>query len=213
MQMCPLCLNNDISFFCEDKKRVYRRCRQCLLVFVEDKFILSAEDEKAIYDLHENDVNDQGYRKFLSRLVNPLLERLSPGSSGLDFGCGPGPALAEMMKEAGHKMSLYDLYYYPDQSTLEQKYDFITSTEVVEHIKDSQKLFDTFDTLLNDKGTLGLMTKLVIDQNAFSKWHYKNDQTHIRFFSEETFLWIAKKYEMKVNFFNKDVIIFEKQNS
>ena len=211
--MCPLCLNNDISFFCEDKKRVYRRCRQCLLVFVEDKFILSAEDEKAIYDLHENDVNDQGYRKFLSRLVNPLLERLSPGSSGLDFGCGPGPALAEMMKEAGHKMSLYDLYYYPDQSTLEQKYDFITSTEVVEHIKDSQKLFDTFDTLLNDKGTLGLMTKLVIDQNAFSKWHYKNDQTHIRFFSEETFLWIAKKYEMKVNFFNKDVIIFEKQNS
>ena len=210
---CPLCSSKENFLFSEDKRRAYLRCKKCLLVFVEDQYILSESDEKAIYDLHENDVNDQGYRKFLSRLAKPLNEFIPPGSSGLDFGCGPGPALAEMLKEDGHNMSLYDLYYHPNQSSLKQKYDFITSTEVVEHIRDSKELFENFDSLLKGNGVLGLMTKLVIDKDAFSNWHYKNDQTHIRFFSEGTFQWIAKKLGMKVNFFNKDVIIFEKQNS
>ncbi|MGB2360319.1 MAG: methyltransferase, partial [Porticoccaceae bacterium] len=63
---------------------------------------MSSAAEKAIYDQHQNSPDDLQYRRFLSRLTEPLLERLGPCSRGLDFGCGPGPTLSVMMAEQGH---------------------------------------------------------------------------------------------------------------
>ena len=40
--------------------------------------IIPRQEEKAQYDLHENDPYDLGYRKFLSRLTDPLLAKLPP---------------------------------------------------------------------------------------------------------------------------------------
>ena len=68
-------------------------------MFVPRSYHLSAADEKAQYDLHENDPNDPGYRAFLDRLAGPLDKRLAPHSHGLDFGCGPGPTLSVMLEE------------------------------------------------------------------------------------------------------------------
>ncbi len=39
-----------------------------------------------------------------------------------------------MLEEAGHNMALYDLYYHPDTCVLEKQYDFMTATEVIEHL-------------------------------------------------------------------------------
>ena len=208
---CPLCLNSAYSHFHRDKKRDYFRCSNCQLVFVPEDQFLSDSEEKAIYDLHENDVSDEGYRKFLNRLASPLTEKLPPGSHGLDFGCGPGPALADMLVLNGFKVDLYDLFYYPDKSKLKDKYDFITATEVIEHIKDSANAFCYFEDRLKSGGILGLMTKLVIDLEAFSKWHYKNDQTHIRFFSAETFEWVAENWAFHLEIIGKDVILLQKK--
>lgn len=114
------------------------------------------------------------------------------------------------MEEKGFKMNLYDLYYHPQKESLDKQYDFICSTEVIEHIKDSKALLNLFLNCLKENGTIGIMTKLVSSQEAFSNWHYKNDQTHIRFFSKETFEWIAKQWNLSVHFFGKDVIVFTK---
>ena len=87
---------------------------------------LSPEQEREIYQLHDNDPSHPGYRTFLSKLTEPLLERLPSGASGLDFGCGPGPALAQMLEAEGMAVSLYDPYFYPSAVALDQTYDFIT---------------------------------------------------------------------------------------
>ncbi|MCK5520725.1 MAG: hypothetical protein KAI81_06405, partial [Candidatus Marinimicrobia bacterium] len=97
---CPLCNYSNIEFYFEDKFRHYLHCPVCDLVFVPSEFHLSPEAEKTRYDLHNNNPKDPGYQKFLSRLSNPLLQELSTQQSGLDFGCGPGPALAQMMEKA-----------------------------------------------------------------------------------------------------------------
>lgn len=208
---CPLCLNSAYSHFYRDKKRDYFRCSNCQLVFVPDDQLISDSAEKAIYDLHENEIGDEGYRNFLNRLAAPLTEKLTPGSHGLDFGCGPGPALADMLTLNGFKMDLYDLFYYPDKSKLRDKYEFITATEVIEHIKDCENAFNYFEDKLKSGGILGLMTKLVIDQEAFSKWHYKNDLTHIRFYSLETFKWVAENRGFDLEIIGKDVILLQKK--
>ena len=108
-------------------------------------------------------------------------------------------------------MDLYDLFYYPDKSKLKDKYEFITATEVIEHIKDSANAFNYFEDKLKSGGILGLMTKLVIGQEAFSKWHYKNDLTHIRFYSLETFKWVAENRGFDLEIIGKDVILLQKK--
>ena len=120
---------------------------------------------------------------FLSRLALPLLDRLPPLSSGLDYGCGPGPLLAEILKQAGHGVELFDPFYADHPQHLQNRYDFITCTEVAEHFRRPGIEFERLFGLLKPSGRLGLMTKLVIDADAFAHWHYKNDQTHISFLS------------------------------
>ena len=207
---CPLCGANSAQDFHQDKKRSYLRCDICKLVFVPSRFHLSQLDEKAEYDLHENDLDDQGYQQFLSHLTLPLLDRVAPNSSGLDFGCGPDSALPRLIESAGHQVALYDKYYMPDRSVLLDRYDFITVTEVVEHLKAPLEIFEQLWDMLKPKGTLGIMTKLVIDQDRFTRWHYKNDPTHICFFCETTFKWLADRLGAKLEFIGSDVIFLTK---
>jgi SAM-dependent methyltransferase len=209
---CILCKSTDIFHFHKDNTRSYFRCDSCKLVFVPSKYWLSAKDEKAEYDLHQNDPSDRGYQRFLSRLSKPLLKRLGPHQKGLDFGCGPGPALSPLFEKKGHEMDLYDPFYYHDNSVLTKSYDFICATEVVEHLKNPDQVFATCFKLLNPHGWLGIMTKLVIDQRAFRTWHYIRDMTHICFYSRETFIYIANRYHAHIQFADKDVILLRKKS-
>ena len=207
---CPLC-QSESYFFHEDTKRSYLRCRQCTLIFVSPEFLPTREEEKAQYDLHENNPSDKGYRNFLNRLVKPLTERLSPKSSGLDFGCGPGPTLSAMMQEAGHKMSLYDPIYYPNDNLLTESYDFITATEVFEHLHEPAKDLKILFNALNPDCWLGIMTKRTRDKESFSQWHYIQDPTHVCFWSEATFHWLANQWQAVVEFSAADVVLIQKK--
>lgn len=207
---CPLCGASATGPYHRDRRRDYLACGRCALVFVPAHQHLSAAAEKAEYDLHRNDPTDAGYRRFLSRLATPLLARLPAGSRGLDFGCGPGPALARMLEEAGHRVTLYDRFYADDPAVLVGQYDFITATEVAEHLRDPGPELERLWGLLRPGGVLGLMTKLVIDLEAFSRWHYKNDQTHVCFFSRDTFAWLAARWGAALTIHGQDVILLEK---
>jgi hypothetical protein len=211
--ICPLCKKEEAGFFSLDLRRNYWRCAVCGLVFVPSSQFLSAEKEKQRYDLHQNSFDDAGYRRFLSRLFVPMQKRLAPGCRGLDFGSGPAPALSRMFEEAGHRMTLFDCYYEPDSTVLDVPYDFITAAEVVEHLRDPERELQRLWTCLRDGGTLGIMTQFAVSQDAFSQWHYKNDLTHVCFFSQATFAWLADKWNADVKFPDNGVALFHKKAS
>ncbi|MCL9782887.1 methyltransferase domain-containing protein [Vibrio sp. S4M6] len=213
MYHCPLCQSTDTRHYHSDKRRDYFQCFDCQLVFVDPKQRLAPAEEKAEYDLHENDASDIGYRKFLSRLVNPLANKLVANSHGLDFGCGPGPTLSLMLSDLGHTTALYDVYFYPDKGSLHNQYDYVTATEVIEHLYHPGAVWQQWLGLLKMGGWLGLMTKLVKDVEAFSKWHYKNDLTHVVFFSRETFEFLAKRDKLHLEFIGNDVILLRKTSN
>jgi 2-polyprenyl-3-methyl-5-hydroxy-6-metoxy-1,4-benzoquinol methylase len=208
---CPLCDCEVTEFYYQDKKRSYQQCSRCALVFVAKPFHLTPLQEKAEYDKHENSVDDIGYRSFLARLTEPLIKQLAEGSKGLDFGCGSGPALMAMLEEKGFAMQGYDVYYRNDQSVLNTSYDFITMTEVIEHLAKPKAVLEQLLALLNTAGKLGIMTKLVIDKEAFSHWHYKNDPTHIAFYSLETFAYFAEYYQLEFQQVANDAFIFSRR--
>ncbi|MEJ2742987.1 MAG: class I SAM-dependent methyltransferase [Gammaproteobacteria bacterium] len=215
---CPLChlanpascTSQTSSYFHHDKQRIYLRCQSCHLVYVPPQYHLSFEEQKCVYDQHENHAEHTGYRHFLSRLLNPLLTRLPSSSSGLDFGCGPSPVLAGMIQSAGHHVTLYDPLYANNPAVLHAQYDFITATEVIEHVFDPARELNTLWNCLRPNGILALMTKLVKDQNAFTTWHYIRDITHINFFSPETFQWLSQCWHTECEFIGADVMLFRK---
>jgi len=206
---CPLCGGGGCGLFFEDVKRRYIRCGSCGLVFVPERYWLSSEEERAEYDLHENTADDAGYRQFLSRLTTPLLEKLPLNQHGLDFGCGPGPALPDMLAAHGHQVELYDPFYADHPSALNTPYDFICATEVVEHLRDPGQVFTTLFSLLKPGGWLGIMTKMVRDLDAFSNWHYIRDPTHICFYHRDTFAYLAQRFNARLEFVGQDVVLFQ----
>jgi len=207
---CPLCGGDNPGLYFGDKNRGYLSCPECRLVFVPREFFLTREAERAEYDLHTNDPADPGYRKFLSRLSRPMLERLRPGQKGLDFGCGPGPAMHELFTAYGHAVDLYDPFYANNPDVFSNTYDFITATEVVEHFHHPGRVFDRLFDLLRCGGWLGIMTKLVLDKDKFSHWHYIRDLTHICFYSRATFTHIAQRHRASLFFIGNDLILLQK---
>ena len=152
---CPVCLAAAARAFLTIQGRDYWRCTECGATFLEPTQRPDAAAERAHYDSHRNEIDDPGYRRFLARLTVPLLERLAPGSRVLDYGCGPGPALAAMLTEAGHDVCLYDPFYRPDTAVLEGPYDAITCTEVVEHFHEPMQELVRLRALLRPGGLLG----------------------------------------------------------
>lgn len=208
---CPLCLGSDNHFYHQDNKRSYFQCQHCRLVFADANSHLTADAEVAIYQQHENNPLDQRYRAFLNKLAAPLLQRLgNTGLSGLDFGCGPGPTLSLMLQEAGQQMAVFDPYFANQPEVLTKQYDFICSTEAIEHFYQPANEWALWLRLLKTKGWLGLMTKLAPSPAEFGVWHYKNDPTHVCFFSRDTFRFLANRDGFSLEFIGNDVILLQK---
>ncbi len=212
MNNCILCKSKQIDGFCTADGYDYLHCKKCDLIYVKPGQRLDPDEEKSRYDLHENDPADERYRDFLNQLYTPLINKLSPKSSGLDFGSGPGPTLSVMFEEEGHSMNIYDPFYAPDKAVFQNTYDFITTTETAEHLFKPREEFDLLWKCLKPGGYLGIMTKVVPSLDEFYDWHYRKDDTHVTFYSEKTFQWMAEHYGAKLEIFGDRTIILEKHS-
>jgi len=208
---CNLCGAGETVPFWQDKRREFLRCRTCGLVFVPSHHVLSAEEEKKRYDHHQNSPEDADYVRFLGRLAAPLRERIAPGSRGFDFGSGPTPVLSRLFEGMGHAMRTFDRYYAPDPTAFEQQYDFISACEVLEHLQDPGRELERLWSCLKPGGWLGVMTKTLVDAEAFPRWHYKDDPTHICFYSGKTFSWLAERWQAEMVLPEQDVVLFRKR--
>lgn len=191
----------------------YWRCSVCRATFLDPAQRLSTAEEHARYRHHRNDPADEKYRRFLSKLADPLLQRLSPQAKGLDYGCGPGPALASMLGEAGHLVSLFDPLFFPDPEPLADLYDFITCTETIEHFHWPAEEFARFDRMLRPGGWLALMTSFQTDDDHFAAWHYRRDPTHVVFYRDATLRHIARQFGWSCEIPLQDVALMHKPDN
>lgn len=205
---CPLCRLPSSDAPVRAHGRKYRECRGCGLVFMHPDGRPTPVEERARYDTHENDPGDPRYRAFLSRLAAPLMERLSPGAVGLDYGSGPGPTLSVMLTEAGFPTENYDPFFAPDTEALERTYDFLTCSETAEHFFQPAREFQTFDRLLRPGGWLGVMTERPPRDVALADWHYARDPTHVCFYRRRTMEWIASEHGWAPEFPHRNVVLF-----
>jgi 2-polyprenyl-3-methyl-5-hydroxy-6-metoxy-1,4-benzoquinol methylase len=207
---CPLCDAPGSQRFAEVRGRRYFRCPQCRLTFLDPTQRANRALERATYDQHQNDPADPRYRAFLARLVEPLRARLEPGMVGLDFGCGPGPAISAMLAEHDIAVVDYDPIYQPAPGALERRYDFVTCSEVVEHLHAPARALATIERLLRPGGWLGVLTEMQDDDARFARWWYLRDPTHVAFFRRETMQWIAGHFGWQITFPARNVTLFQR---
>ena len=206
---CPLCASPRAYSLPVAGKR-YHRCLACELVWLDEADHLDAVAEKAVYDGHDNRVDDPRYRTFLMRAFGEVLSRVPTPASGLDFGCGPGPALVAMGREAGYQMAGYDKFYADFPELLTHQYDFITSTEVIEHIAEPRAVLEQLWACLKPGGVLVLQTQRVLGDERFKNWRYRHDPTHIVFFAEASFQVLAASWQAELSFPHADVAVLQK---
>ena len=214
---CPLCNCKPTVFLLKSDSREYRSCKKCYLIFVPSNFFVTRKEEVDRYLEHDNTLNNEGYVKMFNEKIETIQE-VCPGiNTVLDYGCGYEPVLKKLLNQKGYKADGYDLNFFPKES-LRKNYDLVISTETFEHIKTPCEELSFLTSKISRKGYLAIMTRFyplrdkILCLESFSKWYYKRDPTHIAFYTQKTFSWIADEFKMKICYNNNfDFIIFQKK--
>ncbi|WP_291725393.1 class I SAM-dependent methyltransferase [Bernardetia sp.] len=203
---CTLCnttLKNKADEF-------YFICAGCGAYVKDQKFYVDSQQEKSMYENHNNDVNDLGYQKFTSPITKTILQHFTPNDLGLDYGCGTGPVISKLLKEKGYKIELYDPYFYPNENYLDYQYDYIFSCEVFEHFYNPAKEIQKLLSVLKPTGSLIVMTHLYDYKTDFKNWYYRKDTTHVFIYTEKTIQFIAETYNLEAEIQKDRMIVFKK---
>lgn len=196
--LCPLCFQHKTDQIAKDKIRIFYRCLNCQFIFVPAKFHLSVEESSKRYHYHQNNPNDTNYRQFLEIVLGPLRNHLPDKKClGLDYGSGAGRAVSAILELDGHTVLNYDPLFSPLGLIDKKKFDFVTCTEVVEHFLRPKEDWDQLIEV-SKSAILGIMTHLNSKQIDFSNWYYKNDPTHVAFYSKETLEYIAGQKSLEI---------------
>lgn len=146
----------------------------------------------------------------------PVLAPLIPKKTGvsiLDFGCGKGHILSELgklnptanlvgldvsesaLKVAHERLPGVQFYYIEDGGTFpldDTSVDFIFTSEVIEHVYDTENAFRELARVLRPGGTLllttpyhGLVKNLAITLFGFDR-HFDPSSPHVRFFTNRS---------------------------
>lgn len=164
---------------------LYHRCESCGYVAMDKRYRMTPEDEKLRYEQHNNNSGNEGYVKWLNTFLDFALEPLPlQDASILDFGSGPEPVMAGLMAQRGYKVAIEDPFFAPGERP--GRFDVITSLEVFEHLNNPFDVLSTLVNRLNDGGRICIGTKFLPEsKDDFDSWHYRNDSTHIGFFTEQ----------------------------
>jgi predicted TPR repeat methyltransferase len=115
-----------------------------------------------------------------------------------------------MLAEAGHPTADYDPNFRPDRRLLARTWDFITCTEVVEHLHRPGEVFARLDVMLKPGGFLSIMTERLTPGRDFEGWRYRRQPSHVVFYSDRTMDWIARRFDWRSSLHGPLVVLFKK---
>lgn len=209
--ICPLCKSPEPFQQSTDRiNRPLNCCDHCSLVFVDSPYLLEPDDEKLMYRLHNNSIEDEAYVQFLMQAIEPALKFITPNGAGLDYGCGPGPTLNQLLQAKGYACGYYDPLFFPELPP--GPFDFVFATECFEHFHRPSKELEQITQLLKPGGYLIAMTRFWHTFEDFAQWHYASDPTHVSFYHQRTFEYIAQAYGFQIVFSDqKRIIILKKE--
>jgi len=188
---CNLCKTKGAISLGANGKREFYRCLHCKLIFVSPESRLSAEDEKSRYANHDNGADNPEYRAYLTAVSHEIDRIPLKDPTILDFGCGKEYVLTRILRERGFSSFAYDPTYTIGLENLSRRFDVIILCETIEHLRNIDEELRLLRKLCKPEGYIFIRTRLAPHECDILKWWYAIDPTHIVFFGEETFSYMA----------------------
>ncbi len=203
---CIFCKNSHITQK-NIHSRTYFHCIKsksggCGGFFLHSDCFSTTSEQKQRYLLHSNDLGfhgeHNGYRTYLERYVETVLcyERTKKEEKSIyslfDYGSGPTPALVQLLKEYNCKFVFkndvkikhWDPFFYPDGDFFENGADIVFCLEVIEHFENPLEGFRGLAKSCAQGGLIAIQTQLAPNTfEDFEKWWYKEDSTHVSFYT------------------------------
>lgn len=202
---CIIC-NNDTQEF-ENNLYRFHYCINCNYIFKDSAYYLDELSEKNRYEQHSCEVDENYEKQFIDLIEKYIFPRVEQDFVGIDYGCGQSKVLINVFKKYyGIDIDGYDKYFYDIK--LKKVYDLIVCTEVIEHVKNPLEFVSDLLSYLKVGGLLVIKTNFHDnDLETFKKWWYTRDSTHIGFFNNKTFEFIANKFNLEIIDSNEASII------
>jgi len=190
----------------------YRRCRHC-------GFVFTTAFDSWDWDAYRQHIYNDGYivvdPEFVevrpsgnARLVAMSLPAARSSSSILDFGGGTG-LFASRLRDDGFTAATYDPFSSFNQLP-QEKFDFITCFEVMEHVPSPKDTVATMVSLLKQPGII-LFSTLVQPENfdaiGLNWWYASPRNGHISLYSLHALALLFQPHGMKVGSFSPDMHI------
>jgi SAM-dependent methyltransferase len=209
MTRCLIC-NQQAPFFQQDKRRAYYCCEHCGLVFAEPKSHLMLTAERQRYGRAQKASKQRQLSQFVMQLLTQLGELTGEHLQGLNFGRVLDSNSLDKIHAAGHTLNQYDPFFAANLSALQTQYDFVCSYRVFEHFKQPLQEWALLSRLVKPNGWLAISTPLLKDLNLFTKWHYKNNPTHVSFYQHKTFEYLANQGGFTLLFAAQELVLMQK---
>lgn len=208
---CSLC-GTPAPLRIEAFDRPFHLCPACDLIFVPRHLHLSDADQVARYALHQNTLDNEEYVSRFERLISMLKIHVPGIRRVLDYGCGPGPVLVDLLRCAGYDAEGFDPHFAPN-TNLSRPFDAVLSTETFEHFSSPGVEIPKIVRLIRPGGCLAVMTEFHRGPEHFAKWHYPRDPTHVAFYSPATFVVMCRMFGLELSHSNEKNIIFLRKHT
>lgn len=177
--------------FYQDPPCSYVHCSSCNLIFTTPDSHLTPQQERTRYEMHDNTESNTGYVKFLETVAETAISVTPPDGSILDFGCGKNAVLEKTLIKLGWQCDSWDPLFNYRIDFSDKHYDTIILCEVVEHLRELQTEMNLVKELLKPHTNVIIRTQLYNSLESFPQWWYRQDSTHINFFSNSTLSFLA----------------------
>lgn len=190
--VCPVCGAERLAEL-ETKRALFFRCGVCAFVFRDPSDRPDDRQAVARYSLHRNSAEDPGYVSYLTKIIDRGLSAAGPGVVRvLDWGSGPVAVCSELLRARGLAVDSWDPHFMAERLPPESAYDVAFCVETAEHFFHPLADFSELAARVRPGGLLVLHTHIVPDDDAaFRSWWYKEDPTHVSFYSIGTLARLA----------------------
>lgn len=223
---CPVCNKAETNYFVTKNDFSFNKCDQCDFVFLYP--MPEQEELNQQYIEGENEL-EPACNKPSSRLRRAFLKlpRFLPYAfrkKTLDFGCGGGfiaHALSFIAKSSNgidinenaiayakqhFKRANYACIDFVQLLKAKDKYDFVYSSEVIEHVSDINLYMKTLAHLVEKGGVAYITTPDMGHPNVpqdITKWSMLCPPIHVQHFTQKTVKQLFKRYGFEVIKFYK----------
>jgi 2-polyprenyl-3-methyl-5-hydroxy-6-metoxy-1,4-benzoquinol methylase len=223
---CPACEHPETHYFVTKNDYPFNHCTECDFIFLNPMPVQGELNEQYTDDEKEAEPT---YNKAGSRLRRAFIKlpRFFPyafGKNALDFGCGGGfvaHALSYIAKSSAgidisenavayarkrFKRATYFCMDFVQLLETEDKYDFVYSSEVIEHVSDINLYMETLAHLVKKGGYAYITTPDLghpkVPENIL-EWDVLCPPIHVQHFTQKTVDILFKRYGFSVVKFYK----------